>query len=300
MKFLRILFFLFFYNVMGSFHFKKFLGMSKNYLVNLKKDIQQIELSKSSIKNFARLHPFVSAKAVHEGLAILGYIALPGVYCLNKECKKTRFNHLKDNSKCYLRDNYIDFFNFIFEFEENIFNKDNFFSSCYFKKEDFKTHCTRFIPFPILTSLTKIYSVSRSKSVENIRIRRRAEFEDYAVKYIENLLLQDFEDTISMKIKALVEENEEKVEELKVEELVEKEYREFIDKKIRELAENEYRELAENEYKGLMVREYTEEMGEEEYKKCAAQRISDSVKKKIKGSVNERINKLEAEQSRTN
>lgn len=197
MKFLRILFFLFFYNVMGSFHFKKVLRMSKNYFVNLKKDIQQINLTKSSIKNFARLHPFVSAKVVHEGLAMLSFIGLPAVYCINDECEKSRISHLSDQTRIYLFFNYIDFFNFIFKFDENCFNKRNFFSSCYFKEENFRARCTRFIPFPILTSLTKIYSVLRSKSVKNCRELAKQENTGLPVEEIKKLIA---EKTIAEKV----------------------------------------------------------------------------------------------------
>lgn len=153
---------------MGSYQFKKILETPKNYLVNLKKDMQQINLTKSSIKNFARLHPLISAKVVHEGLGILSCIVLPTVYCLDLECEKTRFEHLKNHSKLYLWKNYIHFFNFIFKFDENFFNEYNFFSSKYFKEEDFMAHYSRFIPFPILTSLTKIYALFRTKPVEKM------------------------------------------------------------------------------------------------------------------------------------
>lgn len=178
MKFLKMLFFLFFYNVIGSCHFKKILRVPKNYLVNLKKDMQQINLTKLSIKNFASLHPFVSAKIVHEGLGILSYIFLPSIYCIDNECKKSKIHHLSQHSKNYFFLFYKHFFNFIFKFGDEYHNESNFFSSSHFKKEDFMSHCTRFIPFPILTSLTKMYALCRTKPTKKMIDKESSDYVD--------------------------------------------------------------------------------------------------------------------------
>lgn len=168
MKFLRILFFLFFYNVMGSFHFKKILGMPKNYLVNLKKDMQQMNLTKSSIKNFARLHPFISAKLVHESLLFFVYVLSPAVYCGNQNCKKSFYQHFVLQGEHYYYRIYNDFYHFNFvkepkEFLKNYFVKF-FYHDFYFEKLIF------FLFFPFC-SIFSLNSFERQKEIFKLKIK---------------------------------------------------------------------------------------------------------------------------------
>lgn len=137
-----------FKNTISLFSQKKFFQI-KNYGKNLKTDMSNLQCSLQGIKQFTSLHPWLAAKVVHEGIAVLSYVVFPTLYCPDEGCEKKPFNHFKDQSKSYLWKNYIHFFNFIFKFNGEYYNKANFFSSNHFEIEDFMAHCTRFIPFPI-------------------------------------------------------------------------------------------------------------------------------------------------------
>jgi hypothetical protein len=156
-----------FKNTIFLFSQKKFFQI-KNYGKNLKTDMRNLQCTLQSVKHFASCHPWLAAKVVHEGLGILSYIFLPSIYCIDNECKKSKIDHLSQQSKNYFFLSYQHFFNFIFKFNDEYHNKSNFFSSNYFEKEDFMAHCTRFIPFPILTSLTKMYALFRTKPAEKV------------------------------------------------------------------------------------------------------------------------------------
>ena len=157
-----------FQNQIFSFPQKQFFQI-KNYGKNLKTDMKNFQFSIQGVKQFASLHPWLAAKASQEVFGFLLFVVGPTLYCVNPECKKTHFKHFKDSSKYYLWKNYINFFNFIFKFNEEYHNKDNFFSSNFFQIEDFRAHYTRFIPFPFLTSLTKIYALLRTKPTKYYR-----------------------------------------------------------------------------------------------------------------------------------
>lgn len=146
-----------FQNQISSFSQKKFFQIN-NYGKNLKTDMKNFQFSIQGVKQFASLHPWLAAKASQEVFGFLSFVVAPTLYCVNPECKKTHFKHFQDQSQFYLYENYLDFFNFIFKFNENFHNQSNFFS-----ENSLLTHCTRFIPFPILTSSTKIYALLRTK-----------------------------------------------------------------------------------------------------------------------------------------
>ncbi len=151
-----------FKNQISSFSQKKFFQI-KNYGKNLKTDMKNFQCSRQGIKQFASLHPWLAAKAGQEVFGFLSYVVAPSLYCPNG-CRKTSFQHFRDQGKYYLCGNYIDFFNFIFKFDENFYRLANFFSvGNKAKKRSFLFYCSRFISFPILTSLTKIYALLRTK-----------------------------------------------------------------------------------------------------------------------------------------
>ena len=154
-------------NTISSFSQKKFFQI-KNYGKNLKTDMKNFQCSRQGIKQFASLHPWLAAKASQEVFGFLSYVVAPTLYCDYLECKKTSFQHFRDQAKYYLYGNYIDFFNFIFKFDKNLYSLTNFFSvERKGNKRSFFFYCTRFISFPILTSLTKIYALLRTKQPGN-------------------------------------------------------------------------------------------------------------------------------------
>lgn len=142
--------------------------MPKNYLINLKKDMQQMNLTKSSIKNFARLHPFISAKLVHESLLFFVYVLSPAVYCGNQNCKKSFYQHFVLQGEHYYYRIYNDFYHFNFvkepkEFLKNYFVKF-FYHDFYFEKLIF------FLFFPFC-SIFSLNSFKRQKEVFKIKIK---------------------------------------------------------------------------------------------------------------------------------
>lgn len=155
-----------FQNQISSFSQKKFFQIN-NYGKNLKTDMKNFQCSRQGIKQFASLHPWLAAKASQEVFGFLSFVFPPMLYCSSPECKKTPFQHFRDQTKYYLYENYIDFFNFIFKFDKNLYDLTNFFSvEPKGNKRSFFFYCTRFISFPILTSLTKIYALLRTKPTQ--------------------------------------------------------------------------------------------------------------------------------------
>lgn len=101
-------------------------SVPKRCLLSLKDDLLKLKLEKQIITTFAKKHPLVSFKLIHEVSVLLSY---PLIQALTCPCSQSSKEHMVTYTKFSLFSCYRHFFDFVFDFNTEKKSYNNFFSS---------------------------------------------------------------------------------------------------------------------------------------------------------------------------